>query len=488
MARVKQAQNDLDQAKSLYHTGLNRAYALHKQSEFFQENNHKLYIEALKDFAALLDTDADRTNDAIGRYREILDLEPQNSLCRLKFFQALCKGKLIDDAHKVLEEWPSQSANRDDQRAMNALCEMASMEFARLQLGALLGAAEDDGLRAELFGVFSDAAQLAGEKLWYNQQAQLMYVLAAGYINSKPPDDEKAIQIWQEMLDIPQTQGQGGWEQQEICDRALCGIIRVKFDEFRALIRTRSIGGSLSSEDAIAIRKEFQVDIGRLIPTYQYGYGDLYRYLAALCEIMNQPDWARDLLKHDVYECIGILCDIEPENDALGAFSLAKTLLLTGNDVDAHVAFSLLGRKARMTAELQTQDTATSATTISQEVNDVSRVCNLCERDFFASDEPDGFWACRWCPDTDLCFPCFESLKRREKHLEICSPEHEFVLLYHPECSELELEADKVFVDWRIVYDDTGKFTRDGGRLITVNEWLNHLRREWDLPLSTNNS
>jgi hypothetical protein len=194
--------------------------------------------------------------------------------------------------------------------------------------------------------------------------------------------------------------------------------------------------------------------------------------------------------------------DADPDNDLLGYYGLAQTLLIAGRRDDAAAAaapmlISLERAKARyqkrrariaglaspppsddaikhLTAEFSSlcldqakpqEQAETDAETdeMMTQMMDMwetsSASCNGCKR---VGVEYEEMYCCESCMDTSLCEVCYPKMKARELELEICSSKHSFMRMY-------PIPEGAKGVATHVV----------NGKLLPRKEWLDKLRKDW---------
>jgi len=234
-----------------------------------------------------------------------------------------------------------------------------------------------------------------------------------------------------------------------------------------------------------------------------FGTGTASAALGALYRMEGRDKEADQTLRERILKSIAILEDSDPNNDLLGYYGLAQTLLIAGRRDDAAAAaapmlISLERAKARYekrqariagVASLPLSDDATKHPTAeysslsldqakSQEQDETdaetdemmaqmmdmwetsSASCNGCKR---VGVEYEEMYCCESCMDTSLCEVCYPKMKAGELELEICSLKHSFMRMY-----PIPVEARGVAT--HVV----------NGKILPRKEWLDKLRRDWE--------
>jgi tetratricopeptide (TPR) repeat protein len=245
----------------------------------------------------------------------------------------------------------------------------------------------------------------------------------------------------------------------------------------------------------LAKRSYGQIDV--------FGTGSASAALGSLYRMDGRHEEADHTLRERVLKSIAILEDADPDNDLLGYFGLAQSLLIAGRRDDAVAAaapalISLERAKARYerkrariagVASLPPiPDNVTKAATAespslsidqpkSQEQDKdevetdeiMSRLMDMWETDSTSCSgckrftiEYEETHCCESCMDTSFCEICYPKMKSGELELNICSSTHSFVRLY-PIPEEAKGVATQVV----------------NGKLLPRKEWLDKLRSDW---------
>ncbi len=231
-----------------------------------------------------------------------------------------------------------------------------------------------------------------------------------------------------------------------------------------------------------------------------FGTGNASVALAALYRMQGRREEADQTMRERILQSIAILEDTDPENDIVGYFGLAQTLLMAGRRDDAvaaaaPVVMSLDMAKVRH-AQRQARATGVASPPLSddaikhltaessspsldqaksedQDEVDTSGMmallidmwetsvesCDGCDR--VAVDHAELYW-CEFCIDTALCEVCYPKMKAGELKRSVCSPEHTFTRIY-------PVPEDAKGVATHVVK----------GKILPRKEWLDKLRSEW---------
>ncbi|KAI9685380.1 MAG: hypothetical protein M1822_004511 [Bathelium mastoideum] len=196
---------------------------------------------------------------------------------------------------------------------------------------------------------------------------------------------------------------------------------------------------------------------------------DAAGYLEALLAIyyrsVGDDAKARQLLQREIKNYLDMLSDEWPENDWQAYQQLAVILARYGDDCNALSAWSLLP-----------PSDAGSESPSPKRQGDLRLYCDgrCSTRWTYAND----IWYCRYCANVKFDSVCLEKLRAGTLLRDICSPNHQFLRV--PKWSDEEFRAvgkDRVRVGGEIQPDGT----RNGGEIMTVEEWKNRLYEEWDI-------
>jgi len=447
------------------------------QQNELTESEVNVYRQCLKDLARLFDEDLLETVAAIKCFRELLDLTPEDGSSRWFLFRALCKEGQESEAAEMLDLWVTAPKEFGSTHPKDALCVVAK-DCDKKQLNHIFTSINDQELRAKVLGVFSDAVASPESQSQAFARARIMYALATALATSPVATDQtRAAQYLEDILGLSLEQ-QDFWDLYVIFTNAYRFACLMKFSTLRKRSAALLPGSPTSMLEAV--RNEMNNYVVQLSTLHSNCCTSPY-YVAALCIMMGRRDWARYVLKEEIADGVEILSDDTPDNDRWGAEQLAQAFSCYHDDVNARIAFSLLDRKSRRKRSSREEDSHQNIQPIDSSIPEDSadRFCDIC-REMLPSS--GGYWICRCCAHIDLCDKCMEGFRKGDKTCELCSPDHDFVHLYHPDCAEDEIADGKLFVDWQIEYADDGSFTRSGGRLASLDEWLEQIRQAWDLP------
>lgn len=463
--------------------------ALDMKRPDFQSSNrdgteYKMYKDGLEFLAWMYDEELVQTNAAIECLRELVVLAPDNSSNRWFLFRALCEEDHESEAAEMLDRWMTSPKEFGGAHPKEALCVVART-WSTYRLKSILVSIKVQELQAKVFGVFSDAVTCSLPRSEVLARARIMYALAVALAASpESSDHNRATQYLEDILGSS-MENQDSWELYKVVDDACRFACLMKFNTLRKRSAGLFSGSTISMLEAI--RDDMNNYVVQLSALQSNTWTSMYHYVAALCLEMNRPDWARHVLKEEIADGVEILSDDTPENDRWGAAQLARAFSCYNEDVNAHIAFSLLDRESRRKrSSLREASQKPTKVGIGDDPDDdVQRWCDICG---VAMPSRMGYWICRCCGEVDLCSKCMQKFRKGDTAFELCSPDHSFLHLYHPDCAEDEIADGKVFVDWQIEYTDDGSYTRKGGRLVDLDEWLEQIRRAWDLPTPSINA
>ncbi|CAF9936907.1 MAG: hypothetical protein HETSPECPRED_010494 [Heterodermia speciosa] len=240
--------------------------------------------------------------------------------------------------------------------------------------------------------------------------------------------------------------------------------------------------------------------------------------------MLGRQEAAQKLLLNDMRTAMDLLVDEYPENDYIGYLEIAEILMHTGDDLNALSAWSLYGPSERR-KEYNAKNTNEDESPKGEEAQDT------CEeaQDTYADAEAEGtkdygetsaehptqseapspkpgsssdgdavgfsiycdglcnkpltwassLWKCKVCDDVDFEDECLEKLKKDTLTRFVCSPDHDW--LYIPSWVDEYRATGKgrVRIGGELV---DGK--RIGGRIVSVEEWLDTIRKKWGIEKS----
>lgn len=112
--------------------------------------------------------------------------------------------------------------------------------------------------------------------------------------------------------------------------------------------------------------------------------------------------------------------------------------------------------------------------------------CNLCNSKVSLDSRMNmEIWSCTYCPNMDFCRECHEKVKSNQSEQLMCGSEHVHVLMKHFDYDDEEVKGQNVRIGWQLVESNGGRDRqRIGGKIVTLDEWIQILRKEWDIPES----
>jgi len=235
-------------------------------------------------------------------------------------------------------------------------------------------------------------------------------------------------------------------------------------------------------------------------------------FLASYYVHRDQPEEARKLFMEEMVDALDILSDRDPDNDYYGYKLLANILMYTGDDLNALIAWSLLGPN-----DTYPSSNPGTPSDKDDDDDDDETVVNNAEGEsvspipvpvpkppsepeaepeesthdragplsYFCDGRCDTSWSyandmyiCRYCPDIQFTSDCLEKLKSNKLQRFICHPNHSW--LHVPVWSDKEaLEVGKGNVR---VHGELVDGMRVGGKIVDVHEWLDEIREKWGVP------
>ncbi|KAJ5557127.1 hypothetical protein N7494_001042 [Penicillium frequentans] len=271
-----------------------------------------------------------------------------------------------------------------------------------------------------------------------------------------------------------------------------------------------------------------------------HGMSAAKTYLAADLVRKGKKSAAAELFRENVKEAFGLLSDDTTGNDNRGFTLLFQIFLYIGDQVNSHVAFSLLARRALDTdilkewlqSDVETttpeaielceslQEDCTEMTSVYSKIEHVADFLEskmesmqetshtdddaakrksyealfesmsryedafddanndyVCDECDYALDTSRSMYACTFCYNIGLCDSCLQRFKNEEFKTPLCRVDHEWMQI-PPWNAKTHVRAyrRKVCMDATVANDGT----LQGGREVPLVEWLNSLKVKWD--------
>lgn len=433
---------------------------------------------------------------AIELMLEALSLKPWACKCRWSLINLLWKNDQIERAKDVFRSWTEDEASA--LQSPTAFLERLIKDGElKTELLPIVYASRGTDLYKDILGIFEKAA--IGEDSSRHDADVCNLLYAYGLIIAANKESEAidvAKKTWADAFKVGRDIGGDSveWSARLAC---MCHFDQVKKD-FESLVAPTSEDISIMMDGFTSLISQYEMPSQR----YERISARVTGYIACLGRVTGQLDRSKDTLRPDVADAINILSDDDIYNDEQGIWLLMEALAKYGDCEGVFTALSLLDRtvlRSRIEAEANDEDDNVSAAS-QDKVDEASRslnlTCEYCEESCNTSDTDENtakdIWLCRYCPNLSFCSQCRELLLTGKMERFLCNPEHEFLHLKHPEYELYEIEGDNVRIEWHwetIEVDGSAeregqrikKEVRTGGRMVTLQEWLDILKKEWKI-------
>lgn len=493
LARCRESLEDRDGASELASTAFKTIAELDSDGKLIDEWDQDYYVTQLIQWASKFqDRDPHRSLAWYETAYNIAKRDEQRLMCRWAVLKLRCHvDNTQETALQFLEEWSTERELYDQTGPDVSLLEILERHDEiemLLQFGCCL---RNERLRARLITICAQALKLAGnEQSWV--KGRLFWVQANICLGSKVPE------ILQQALSFYESALAGYVEdpESEMYTDAIPGlarsIVQYKFDAILTEIEVKE--SAPNHEMLLASKRQLERDFESTIAKhpmirFSRGVDSAATYVVSFCSLFNMIDDARTLWKDQMADAIEILSDSDPENDRQGAKILARIFCFLGDHTGMLTAFSLLDRSINLERSKNNGKLHGELSLERKIENGWYHSCAGCWKSICSSDET-GIWWCRYCPDMDLCSDCKAKHDSGSLRMRYCSPAHAetFYHLTHTDYTVEELESTndniRVTTDWTFERDVSarGGWTRKGGRTRSLADWIEELRKEWDLP------
>ncbi|KAJ9603192.1 hypothetical protein H2200_012487 [Cladophialophora chaetospira] len=391
-----------------------------------------------------------------------------------------------DEALHLLQDWEANTGGTDP---ANSLLEMAEKSERQSYLLSMFREMKNEKLRDRCNTLIEEALRIAGENSESTALARLLYF--QGVLHALNADSDlrfKASTYWGKVLRVPLLdETEDDWTVSDIVNKAMTTLMRSAFDAMRAqLLATAPLPEAQKKALQREMQDTFDHTIRECAVPLGRGANTVEKYMISLNSLLGFSEDARQKCMDEMGFALEILSDADPDNDKDGLNTLARVLCACDDQIGALSAMSLLDRE--ITKERFLSNPHSECPERSWDVRDRLKTgwchtCDGCGKDLFSADV-DGMWWCRFCPNFDLCTDCKNKHGAETLRLELCSPGHvdSFVQMHHSGYTDDDLQDGKVKIDWEYVDDGKGGFTRKGGRIVNLEDWVEELRLKWNLP------
>ena len=190
---------------------------------------------------------------------------------------------------------------------------------------------------------------------------------------------------------------------------------------------------------------------------------------------------ARACFKPSIQEGLYMLSDDDPNNHQQGYSHLVHVLIAAGDDKNVIAIIHSIGhypddgkseppldsleKVENKKNEIAGQEREGDENRDNDDTDDKPPLftCDgICYREY---SNFDNGYLCRYCFDFGFCKDCMKLLKDDKMHLDICSPQHEWLHI-PPRPPMIRNDKSQIVID---------------GRLVDLEEWKNSLRQEWKI-------
>lgn len=475
---------------------------------------------------------------AIDFLEEALACRPSASSCRWRLVGLLCKNDRHSRAEELFDEWEKGSQELNGESPTAFVRNKADSDSFYSDLYPVVNFSKGTELYNRISKTFEDAIDEAERQERETDSSVLLHNRAIILASDGSEESlEAACQVWIDAHHISRDS--------EYPNDAVM-YWSSKLAAMRYFDRAKEQLGSLPSmnnSDATAIIDKLKDDIMKIMTPYHKDHREYDRpttYISALAQMADQHDYSKSFLKEDMTTAIEILTDEDIYNDASGVYILFQILLKHGDVEGALSAWSLYDRtdnrsrqQQRLHPELEEKEDVSetnppeneSANTKGDsdsnshqgaepeaktdsdsrqpgdanpteqpteeseiEVDKYSYVCcDFCNKDLCSWAVDQEQWWCRYCPEVTFCTPCKDKLQLNQREKYVCGPNHDLVLVQHPDYNEEEIKGTNVRIGWKWENVQTAgtdgemitKRERVGGRIVDLKEWVEILRVEW---------
>lgn len=408
-----------------------------------------------------------------------------------KILKLLCEIEYSARALDLLSKWDSRNVETGGGGLAEAVFRSANDDPLCEQLALLVHAIRDEALRDRLRNALMEARLIADKDPQTQAGPGLLYLHGVAIARGKGPGRrEEATAIWRQAVWSQSSEEGTEWGFQYNLYLAAKGVALYEFERFSAtLLPLKSdLSKEVKMDEIQKLRDTLQGEVFANTKVLSEARTVVDRFVVSMCVLLDQTEEARQVLRTDMSNALEILRDDDPVNDLVGIEILLRVLCSVGDEEGTLTAFTLLDRQRRSHSAIVETRSGIGKTSEApmQIIDSMVHQCDGCRRDVSSAD-PEGFWWCQFCADFDLCPNCHEKFVSRKLSLHLCNPDHVFIHLYHTEYKEEEVAHGMIRVDWDWEDLGDGKFIREGGRIITVTEWLGQLRTSWKIiELQTN--
>lgn len=509
LATTYESQNDLTSAYTVLVPIIDELRVRRKEMSL-TDTDKKRFAAVMKQAAGCL-TKLQKDNEAMILLEECLEQMPDKSVCREELLRLLCKNNQFVKAEIAFDNWVTSSGGDAAQSPATYFTKTAlSNPTSQTELFFWV---HRTSIHDRIIGILEAAITDAKRKENFRDVSSLL--LTQGYAHAVVGQEESlqlAYKSWTEsVLYAKNAERFSCWESNELASQ-------YEFD-FAIKKLGAQPGASLEVRQAAFERLKSAIQ-SYFIPVQDF-YGSVVSspmvYVAVFARLAGLMNEAKTILRPDVEKALDVLSNSDAEDDELGIAPLHRIMLSLGDIVGASSFWSFFDRKSlaakktKATSKVVDKESV-AEDTINQEIraspgsadttttigatNDgeshkepydtdfqFTAYCNSCGNPDLDSRLDVEIWCCTYCPNMDLCQKCHEKIKSKQNEQVVCSAEHVHVLMKHYDYDEAEVRSQNVRIDWQLIQSDGGRDRqRIGGRIVKLSDWVQILRKEWDIP------
>lgn len=468
--------------KAMASQTLLKAIAVHEEdqtAEDYEDSERLAYVNFLNDAAVVLEELGDY-KEAMMVDEKIVGLTDELSYA-FKTLLLACKIDREEYAMQLLTSWAQKQDGQDlRDRLYSYIASDPRAEIFQLFIFAIRSQAMRDMVSSIL-----DSAVTAVDRYDASHvKPPLMHL--QGILSATGVDEvywQTAAELWERVLELITMSGKYEDDGYDVvyfqAARSLAGY---RFTSIRnELPKQAEELAKISPETAQRLHDVILESVLDLPLTCwnRLDHPDCYAH--SLSMILGQKDHGQAHATKTLEFALQVLTDDDTENDVYGYFLLLRFMCFMGDKVGALTTATLFDRKAFYVENHDTDYELNDGEDEGPYKDTSSYKCDGCFLDV-TWFQTEGIFKCQFCPQFDLCARCYKDFISGRLRLHICSPTHEFVHLYHTEYSKEEVAPNMVRIGWNWVDLGDDKFAREGGRIVSLQDWVTELRTTWGLP------
>lgn len=495
LARCKQSLQNNEAALELASQSLATFEQLNSNGKLDDVFDKKNYVSELKYWASI----SEKENPARAlQWYEKAYLLSEHEEERVSYRWAVLKLRChVDESQEAavefLEDWFRDHDRSDDSSPALSVLDMVERDDDWDTLLQVSCSVRNEKLRTRLLALCAQALRFAGRGQTYIH-GRLSWMQANICVTSTVPRIRtQALFMFESALTLysQDPQNENFWQ---AIPALAVSVMKYKFD---FLMFDANTDGLASQQDKLQKKKQLERDFETISAIHQYLRYDkdintAASYIISFCSLNDMLNEARVFWKDQMASALEILSDSDPDNDREGAKILARIFCFLGDIPGLLTAFSLVDRPINLKL-LHCAEDGDKTISLEERINNGwLHSCDGCKKALYSSGDT-GIWWCRYCPNVDLCSDCKTKHDTGVLKMRLCNPAHSsaFLHLVHVDYSSEELESGndepKVLVDWTHEAKSSvrGGYSRGGGSVVTLKQWVERLRKEWDLPEPT---